>query len=343
MPPKVNLNQTEDQEMYGEQPTNPVIGTTITKPKEAKELRINLPKPLNGNQSYLSWFIQDCALYLKINESVYENDDKHIAFMLSLLDSGEPAMWKEQYLNLIMRRTTIYFPTFEGFLKQFKKAFKDVDQVNEAMNELGRIWQGNRGAEEHTTTFWFLVGKAGIATNNNPNHLVLIDLYQKSLKPAIVKKIMSMENIPNTIEEWYKKAILFDNNWRCLMTAMGRNPQYNSGQGRNYQNNTQNWDPDAMDIDAMSPEQQKLIKKGKCFNCKKPGHRSRDCDQPQKRKFSQNNNQPLNNRSSNDQSSSSKPQFKTAQEAHMYIQSIVNSLPDKEASKVMDIAEEEGF
>jgi len=123
-------------------------------------------------------------------------------------------MWKEQYLNLIMQKTTIYFPTFEEFLEQFKKAFKDVDQVNKAMNELGQIQQGNKGVEEHTTTFRLLVGKAGIANNNNPNHLVLIDLYRRSLKPAIVKKIMSMENIPDTIEEWYEKAILFDNNWQ---------------------------------------------------------------------------------------------------------------------------------
>jgi len=94
-------------------------------------------KPFNGNRSYLSRFIQDCALYLKINKAIYNNNNKCIAFMLSLLDSGEPAMWKEQYLNLIMQGSTIYFPTFEEFLKQFKKAFKDVDQVNEAMNKLG--------------------------------------------------------------------------------------------------------------------------------------------------------------------------------------------------------------
>jgi len=93
-----------------------------------------------------------------------------------------------------------------------------------------------------------------------------------------------------------------------------------------------------MDIDAMSPEHQKLMKEGKCFNCEKPGHRSCDCDQPRKRRFPQNNN-----RSPNNQSSSSKPQFKTAREAHAYIRSIVDSLPDEEASKLITIAEEEGF
>jgi len=210
------------------------------------------------------------------------------------------------------------------------------------MNELGQIRQGNKGAEEHTTTFWLLVRKAGIATNSNPNHLVLIDLYQKSLKPAIVEKIMSMENIPDTIEDWYEKAILFDNNWQRLMTAMSCNTQYNPGQNRTYpSNNSWTWDPDAMDINAMSPEWQKLMKEGKCFNCKKPGHWSHDCNQSQKRKFPQSNNRSLNNNSSS--LKPQKPQFKTAREAHTYIWSIVDSLPDDEALKVLEIAKEEGF
>jgi len=260
--------------------------------------------------------------------------------MLSLLDSGEPAMWKEQFIKSAMDGDEIDFPMYEEFLQLFKNAFKDVDQVNEAMNDLGRLRQGDKTAEEHTTTFRLLVGKAGISSATNPNHRVLIDLYQKSLKPKLVERIMSMERIPETIEEWCEKAILFDNNWRRLMTTLGRNPRFNqnNGQNRTYQNSSRTKDPNAMDIDAMSPEHQKLMKEGKCFNCEKPGHRSRDCDQPRKRRFQRNDN-----RSPNNQSSSSKPQFKTAREAHAYIRSIVDSLPDEEASKVITIAEEEGF
>jgi len=271
--------QSQDEEMY-----QAVIGNATTEPqiREAKELHINLPKPFDGNHSKLQQFTQDCAVYLMINRKVYDDDDKKIAFVLSLLESGEPAMWKEQFIRSRMDGNDIDFPMYEEFMAAFKKAFKDVDQVNEALNDLGRLRQGNKGAEEHTMTFQLLVGKAGISSEKNPNHQVLIDLYQKSLKPKLVKRIMSMEQIPETIEEWYEKAILFDNNWRRLMTAMGHNPRYgqNNGQERNYQNSSRNRDPNAMDINAMSPERQKLMKEGKCFNCEKPGHRSRDCDQP---------------------------------------------------------------
>jgi len=328
-------HQPQDEPM-----DNPTIAYTEPRPQEAKELRINLLKPFNGNRSNLNRFIQDCAVYLKVNRNVYDDNDKKIAFMLSLSDSREPAMWKEQFIKSTMDGDEIDFPMYEEFLQLFKNAFKDVDQVNEAMNDLGRLRQGNKTAEEHTTTFRLLVGKAGISSATNPNHQVLIDLYQKSLKPKLVERIMSMERIPETIEEWCDKAILFDNNWRRLMTTLGQNPRFNqnNGQDRTYQNSSRTKDPNAMDIDAMSPEHQKLMKEGKCFNCEKPGHRSHNCDQPRKRKFPQNNHQ-----SSNNQSPSSKPQFKMAREAHTYIRSIVDSLPDEEASKVIGIAEEESF
>ena len=79
-------------------------------------------------------------------------------------------MWKEQFVKSIMDEDEIDFPMYEEFLAAFKKAFKDVDQVNEALNDLGRLRQGNKGAEEHTTTFRLLVGKAGISSERNPNH-----------------------------------------------------------------------------------------------------------------------------------------------------------------------------
>jgi len=97
------------------------------------------------------------------------------------------------------------------------------------------------------------------------------------------------------------------------MTAMGRTPRndQNFGQSQNYQNQSRNRDSNAMDIDTMSPEHQKLFKEGKCFNCQKLGHCSRDCDQPRKKRFLQN----YNNRSP----PTAKPQFKTAKEAHAHI------------------------
>jgi len=89
---------------------------------------------------------------LKINRDIYNNDDKKIAFVLSLLDSGEPAMWKEQFIKSIMDEDDIDFPMYEEFLTAFKNAFKDVDQVNEALNNLGQLRQGKTGKQRSRGT-----------------------------------------------------------------------------------------------------------------------------------------------------------------------------------------------
>jgi len=127
------------QQPQDENMDHPTIAYTEPQPRDAKELRINLPKSFNGNRSNLNRFIQDCTVYLKINRKVYNDNDKKIAFVLSLLDSGEPAMWKEQFVKSCMDGSEIDFPLYEDFLGLFKQAFKDVDQVNEALNELGRL------------------------------------------------------------------------------------------------------------------------------------------------------------------------------------------------------------
>ncbi|PPR07176.1 hypothetical protein CVT24_010132 [Panaeolus cyanescens] len=67
------------------QPTSPVESHSNT---SEKELRIGLPTPFSGDRSKLASFIQDCKLYLTINEGLYHNDERKIAFVLSFMTGG---------------------------------------------------------------------------------------------------------------------------------------------------------------------------------------------------------------------------------------------------------------
>ena len=84
------------------------------------------------------------------------------------------------------------------------------------------------------------------------------------------------------------------------------------------------WDPNTMDIDALTFEEwNELMKEGKCFNCKSTGYISKDC--PRKKKMSE-----------------EKKIFR-GKELHTYIRGIMKEMTDEEREKFMEEAEESGF
>jgi len=53
-----------------------------------KELRINMPKPFDGTPGKLRNFLQECTLYLQLNDAVYTSDEAKIGYILSLFEEG---------------------------------------------------------------------------------------------------------------------------------------------------------------------------------------------------------------------------------------------------------------
>jgi excinuclease UvrABC ATPase subunit len=117
----------------------------------------------------------------------------------------------------------------------------------------------------------------------------LIEKIRKTLNPTLAKKIMLDYNPPTTIEGWVDRAILLDTQYRQTMEVM--NDGKNDGKARNDKKPKSGWsnyfdskkkerDPDAMDIDRLSPEKRSaLMKKGACFKCEKTGHMAKDHDE----------------------------------------------------------------
>ena len=101
-----------------------------------------------------------------------------------------------------------------------------------------------------------------------------------------MRRIMSMDTIPSTIEEWYKKAVAFQTQWERADDITKRNTKSSSHQTyHSFSNssNTKTHDPDAMVVDTikvskLTPEERKrCVEKKLCFRCRKPGHLSTAC------------------------------------------------------------------
>src|SRR5271163_4828931 len=116
-------------------------GTFVTmNTDKQKEIRINLPKAFSGKQTEFKQFIQDCLVYTTINKSVYDHDDKKIAFVLSFMNEGDAAAWKEEYIDVaINSEGEITFGTFDDFKTRLVKAFAPYDAPGDALEEMRRM------------------------------------------------------------------------------------------------------------------------------------------------------------------------------------------------------------
>ena len=68
------------------------MASTTTLNSSMKEIKMNPPTPFTGERKKLDNFLLEIEIYLKMNDSVYDTDEKKIMFALSymkeLQDSG---------------------------------------------------------------------------------------------------------------------------------------------------------------------------------------------------------------------------------------------------------------
>jgi hypothetical protein len=102
----------------------PMAQTQVVADK-AKEYRMNKPTPFTSDRMKIERFLQDCLGYLDINQSIYNTDQLKIGFILSYMNDGEAANWKEYYLDTLEDPNTGMpnFPTLVMFLADARKTF----------------------------------------------------------------------------------------------------------------------------------------------------------------------------------------------------------------------------
>ena len=78
---------------------------------------------------------------------------------------------------------------------------------------------GNNSIEEHIAKFKMLVTRSGLDTTC----AAVIDYFRESLNIPLQRQILSLENPPKTLKEWYDWAAKLDNNFRRMQQILGQN------------------------------------------------------------------------------------------------------------------------
>jgi len=102
----------------------------------------------------------------------------------------------------------VEYESAEEFLISLKKEFGGEEEESVKVAELRKLEQGGRTMEEFIQEFKRAV--RGSRYEGRP----LIEEFKRGMNGGIRRKLIEAENLPASIEQWYKRATALDRNWR---------------------------------------------------------------------------------------------------------------------------------
>ena len=152
---------------------------TTSKFNTDKTVKLNDLKPFTGKQEELGKFLRDVALHIAVNDHIFTNDIKKIAFVLSYMTEGEAASWKEEFLETKTQPgQAVNLGTYIAFIDEIKGTFKPYNAPGDALEEINAMHMEGNSAEDHVAQFKILVNKAKLDTTS----AMLIDAFRETLK-----------------------------------------------------------------------------------------------------------------------------------------------------------------
>ena len=102
----------------------------------------------------------------------------------------------------------IEFESVGEFLAEIKKEFGKEDEESVKVTELKRMEQEEKLMEEFVQDF------KRVAKESRYKECPLIEEFKQGINKSIRRKLIEVENQPSSIEQWFKRAITLDRNWR---------------------------------------------------------------------------------------------------------------------------------
>jgi hypothetical protein len=190
-----------------------------------------------------------------------------VIFALSFMNGGSAGSWKEGKTAECI--TNNNFGTWAGFKQELLLHFFPVDDAGVARTEIRHLKQGSRPVEEYISEFHILTNCTQIVSEPT-----IIKYFMEGLNPKLFEKVHTMENVPVTIAGWYAAASKFDRNYRRVLAITGK---YKAQHKPSPVYTPRARDTNTMDVDRLTQNEcNEHMKKGLCFVCHKPSHRSSD-------------------------------------------------------------------
>ena len=164
------------------------------------------PAIFNGETGKVGGFVMACRLYLrmKMREATVE---EQVFWVLLHVQGGTADIWKENVMEELEAEEMEY-ETAEKLLIVLKREFGGEEEEAVKVAELRRVEQGGKMIEEYVQEF------KRIARGSGYKGRPLVEEFKRGMNGGIRRKLMKAENPPTSIEQWYRRAMALDRNWR---------------------------------------------------------------------------------------------------------------------------------
>ena len=94
-----------------------------------------------------------------------------------------------------------------------QETFEPYDAPGDALEKMKELrMKSGDSINDHVTQFKMLVQASKIG----PDSPAIIDLFRQSLFVALQSRLLTLEDPPTTLDEWYTKARRLDNAWKHM-------------------------------------------------------------------------------------------------------------------------------
>jgi len=174
----------------------------MTGSNRGPQVKVAKPAIFNGEAGKVGGFVIVYRLYLrmKMRDAMVE---EQVFWILSHVQGGTADIWKENVMEEL-EVGEMEYETAEELLTVLKKEFGGGEEEVVKVAELRKLEQEGRTMEEFVQEF-----KRATRESRYEERL-LVEEFKREINRGIRRKLMEVENLLASIEQWYKRAMALD-------------------------------------------------------------------------------------------------------------------------------------